>query len=45
LGPLLLAWTTQAFDSQRVGMATIIVFLALGFLLLLPVRDPRLGSG
>ncbi len=45
LGPLFLAWTTQAFDSQRVGMATIIVFLALGFLLLLPVRDPRLGSG
>ena len=44
LGPLFLAWATQAFDSQRVGMATIIVFLALGFLLLLPVRDPRLGS-
>lgn len=40
LGPLFLAWATLAFDSQRAGMATIIVFLAVGFVLLLPLRDP-----
>ncbi len=40
LGPLFLAWATLAFDSQRAGMATIIVFLVVGFVLLLPLRDP-----
>ena len=39
-GPLFLAWATLAFDSQRAGMATIIAFLVLGFLLMLPVSDP-----
>jgi UMF1 family MFS transporter len=42
LGPLLLAWATVAFASQRAGMATVLVFLVLGFLLLLRVKDaPR----
>ena len=40
LGPLFLAWATLAFDSQRAGMATIIAFLVLGFLLMLPISDP-----
>ncbi len=41
LGPWVLAWATLAFDSQRAGMATIVVFLAVGLVLLLPVAEPR----
>jgi UMF1 family MFS transporter len=42
LGPMLLAWATAAFASQRAGMATVLVFLAVGFALLLRVKDaPR----
>ena len=40
-GPLLVGWTTLAFDSQRAGMATILVFLAVGLALLLPLREPQ----
>lgn len=39
-GPLALGWATLAFDSQRAGMATILIFLVAGFLLLLTVREP-----
>lgn len=39
LGPFALAAATAAADSQRVGMAVIIVFFALGLVLLLPVRE------
>lgn len=39
-GPLVLGWATLAFDSQRAGMATIIVFLIAGLLLLRTVRVP-----
>ena len=39
-GPLALGWATLAFDSQRAGMATILVFLAAGLALLLTVREP-----
>lgn len=38
IGPWILGWITLLFDSQRVGMATILVFFALGALLLMPVR-------
>ena len=38
IGPLVLGWVTLAFDSQRAGMATIIVFLVVGLLLLQRVR-------
>ena len=38
LGPAVLAAVTAATDSQRAGMATVVVFLTLGMLLLLPVR-------
>jgi UMF1 family MFS transporter len=39
LGPAVLAWVTDAFQSQRVGMAVILAFFVIGALLLLPVPD------
>ncbi len=39
VGPALLGWVTSVFDSQRAGMATVLVFLGAGLLLLLPVRE------
>lgn len=36
-GPLLVGWVTVATGSQRWGMATILVFLAAGFLIMLTV--------
>jgi UMF1 family MFS transporter len=39
LGPAALGWATLAFASQRAGMATILVFLAAGFVLLAGVRS------
>jgi UMF1 family MFS transporter len=36
--PLLVALATNATSSQRLGMATILLFIVAGFLLLLPVR-------
>ena len=39
LGPAVLAAVTVATDSQRAGMATVLVFLALGALILATVRD------
>ncbi len=41
LGPLILGWVTLAFDSQRAGMATILVFLVIGLILILPLRTTR----
>ena len=38
-GPLVFAWTTALFDSQRAGMATIIVFLLIGLVLLRRVKE------
>ncbi len=40
LGPLLVGWATLIGDSQRVGMATVMVFFVVGGLLLLAVREP-----
>ena len=40
-GPALVGWVTYAAGSQRVGMATIIVFLVAGILLLRPLKVPR----
>lgn len=41
IGPWLLGTLTLAFNSQRVGMATIPLFFALGALLMLLVRVPE----
>ena len=38
--PLLVAIATNASDSQRFGMATILLFVIAGFFLLWPVREP-----
>ncbi len=43
LGPLIYIWFTGAFHTPRAGMATIFVFLVVGGLLLLPVREPARG--
>jgi UMF1 family MFS transporter len=40
LGPALLGVATLTFDSQRAGMATILVFFALGMVLLKDVGEP-----
>ena len=40
-GPLVLGWATLAFDSQRAGMATIVLFLVAGLALLTTVREER----
>ena len=41
LGPATLAIVTDVTDSQRAGMATIVVFLAIGLAILWTVRDPQ----
>jgi UMF1 family MFS transporter len=41
LGPALVGWVTVWADSQRVGMATILLFFLAGFLLLRPLADPQ----
>jgi UMF1 family MFS transporter len=38
VGPWLLGWITVLSGSQRVGMATVLVFFALGAALLVPVK-------
>ena len=40
-GPLVLATVTQAFDSQRAGVASILVFFIVGLALLRFVPEPR----
>jgi UMF1 family MFS transporter len=39
LGPLVLGWVVLLTDSQRLGMASILLFLVPGLLLMLTVRD------
>ncbi len=41
LGPAVFGMVTAMAGSQRVGLATILVFFVVGMLLLLPVRDVR----
>jgi UMF1 family MFS transporter len=40
LGPLLVGAVALVADSQRLGMAVIIVFLAIGLVLMLPLKEP-----
>jgi UMF1 family MFS transporter len=44
LGPLVLGAVTETFGSQRAGMASVLGFFLVGFLLLLPVEEPRRES-
>jgi len=41
IGPALLAWVTVAFNSQRAGMGTILIFFVVGLALLSGVPDRR----
>jgi len=41
MGPIAFGFATGYFGSQRAGMATILIFLVAGLLLLIPVREPR----
>ncbi len=41
LGPILFAAATDAFDSQRAGMSTVILFWLVGGAILLWVREPN----
>jgi len=41
IAPLVVALITGMLQSQRAGIAAIVVFLALGLLLMLPVREER----
>ena len=41
LGPAILGAVTAQFDSQRAGMATILIFFVLGMVLLMRVPDRR----
>jgi UMF1 family MFS transporter len=45
IGPFVLGWVTVLADSQRIGMATILPFFAVGLLLLLGVRETRGAPG
>jgi UMF1 family MFS transporter len=45
LGPLMFATATAWFDSQRAGVATILLSLSLGGLLLLSVKDKGRAAG
>ena len=46
IGPALVGWVTVWADSQRAGMATIVVFFPVGLVLLWPLKDPgRRGAG
>jgi UMF1 family MFS transporter len=41
IGPALVAIVIATTESQRWGLSTVLVFFAVGFLLLLTVREPE----
>jgi UMF1 family MFS transporter len=41
IGPALFGWATVSFGTQRAGMASVLLFLALGAVLLWTVQEPR----
>jgi UMF1 family MFS transporter len=43
LGPAILGWVTVAADSQRAGMATVLAFFVVGFVILWPLKEPGRG--
>ncbi len=40
VGPALLGWVTVMADSQRAGMATVLAFFVVGFVILWPLKEP-----
>jgi UMF1 family MFS transporter len=44
IGPLLVGWLTYFSGSQRVGMSSILLFLVIGFLLMLGVPPDKPGK-
>ena len=45
VGPFLVSWLTLISGSQRVGMASIVVFFVVGFVLMLSVKAPAPPAG
>lgn len=43
IGPFAVAWVTYLTNSQRLGMSTIIIFLVIGALLMLRVKDTKVS--
>lgn len=41
VGPAILGWVTVMANSQRVGMATVLVFFLVGFVILWPLVEPK----
>jgi UMF1 family MFS transporter len=41
MGSAVLAWVTATFASQRAGMTTVIVFIAVGAAILVTVKEPK----
>jgi MFS transporter, UMF1 family len=41
LGPALVGWVTVAAESQRLGMATILLFFLAGLVIMLRLREPQ----
>lgn len=44
-GPAAFGLATAAFASQRAGLATVLVFFAVGIALMLTVKEPKAGGG
>ena len=44
LGPAILGWVTVATDSQRAGMATVLAFFVVGFMILWPLKEAGTGN-
>ena len=44
LGPAILGWVTFATDSQRAGMATVLAFFVVGFMILWPLKEAGTGN-
>lgn len=45
IGPWLFGLMTLLFDSQRVGMATVLVFFVIGAILMLPIQSNQENDG
>jgi UMF1 family MFS transporter len=41
VGPAVLGWVTVLANSQRVGMATVLAFFLVGFVILWPLKEPE----